>query len=330
MAGSSAHYRNLHIEVLVPANVAQIPSYKHVQVRKVGFFCGHLWEQLELPFYCQGKLLFSPSAAAPLLHCWNAVTIHDAAIFSAPEGYSRYYRIWYRMLGRVLGRTAIQVFTVSEFSKREIMKWTGASSESIAVTYLGSEHIRSTYADDSIIEKHGLKSGKYILAVGMENPNKNIQEILRAVDLLKRPDIPLVITGGRNRQVFGPGIHLPLSVKHVGHVSDAELRALYENAACFAFPSLYEGFGLPPLEAIACGCPILVSTKASLPEIFTGMALFADAADPLDIANKLQCVLDGWTPGRERLMEFASKYSWRKCAEQTWEALLRCAEKLNE
>jgi glycosyltransferase involved in cell wall biosynthesis len=330
MAGMPDHSRNLQIEVLVPADVTQIPGYKHLQVRKAGFLSGHLWEQLELPFYCRGKLLFTPGAAAPLLHRWNALTIHDAAIFSAPEAYSRYYRMWYRMLGRVLGRTAMQIFTVSEFSRHEIMKWMGASSENIAVTYLGSEHIRSVQADISIIEKHGLKSGKFILAVGTGNPNKNIHGVLRAVELLKRPDIPLVITGGGNRKVFGTEASMPPAAIQVGYVSDVQLRALYENSACFVFPSFYEGFGLPPLEAITCGCPIVVSSKASLPEIFSGLALFADAEDPSDIAGKIQCILDGWTPGREYLMECASKYSWRKCAEQTWAALLRCAEKLNQ
>jgi glycosyltransferase involved in cell wall biosynthesis len=325
-SASIAHSKNPQIEVLVPANVARIPLYKRLHVRKIGFLSGHLWEQLELPFYCRGKLLFTPGAAAPLLHRWNAVTMHDTAVFSAPAGYSLCYRMWYRMLGRLLGRTAIQVFTVSEFSKHEIVKWTGASSNKIMVTHLGSEHIRRVQEDVSIITKHGLKSGKFILAVGVENSNKNVYGILRAIDLLKQPDIPLVIAGGRNQDVFGTAVPISQSVKQVGYVSDAELRALYEHAACLAFPSFYEGFGLPPLEAIACGCPIVVSTKGSLPEIFSGSALFTDAGNPSDIAEKLQCALDGRAPGRKYLMECASAYSWSKCAEQTWNALLRCIE----
>jgi len=106
----------------------------------------------------------------------------------------------------------------------------------------------------------------------------------------------------------------------LGHVTDEELKALYENAACFVFASLYEGFGLPPLEAMASGCPVVVSRIASLPELFNGATFFCDPYDPRDIALSIQRALDA-PPPVQQLKEFARRFSWEKCARETLETI---------
>jgi glycosyltransferase involved in cell wall biosynthesis len=107
----------------------------------------------------------------------------------------------------------------------------------------------------------------------------------------------------------------------LGYVTDPELKALYENASCFVFPSLYEGFGLPPLEAMSSGCPVVVSRAGSLPELFDGVAFFCDPYDPEDIATAIQRAVESPRSAAGDLKAFARKFSWATCAGQTLEAI---------
>jgi hypothetical protein len=109
------------VEVLVPPNLRTYPTYKSLALRKVGRLTGQLWEQLELPFHCRGKLLFTPCGGAPLLHHAHVVTIPDAAVFATPHAYSRRYGAWYRWLHTRMARNALRVITVSEFSRSELV-----------------------------------------------------------------------------------------------------------------------------------------------------------------------------------------------------------------
>jgi glycosyltransferase involved in cell wall biosynthesis len=118
-------------------------------------------------------------------------------------------------------------------------------------------------------------------------------------------------------------------VKSLGFVNDNELRTLYENAACFVFPSFYEGFGLPPLEAIAVGCPVVIARAASLPEVFGDVAAYCDPYSPLDIARRISYVLQGERPSRESLWARAARFTWEDCALKTWSILLEALSRFN-
>ena len=123
------------------------------------------------------------------------------------------------------------------------------------------------------------------------------------------------------REFFDTAANLPDFVRHLGYVSDGDLKALYEAAACFVYPSFYEGFGLPPLEAMACGCPVIVSRAASLPEVCGDAALYCDPTDPRDIAKQMSdLVFDDILRARlrERGLQRAQQFSWEKCARETW------------
>ncbi len=158
-----------------------------------------------------------------------------------------------------------------------------------------------------------------MLAVGSRTPNKNFTGVARAAALLGELGYKVVAAGGSNSRVFN-GVELDNeSLVLAGYVTDGELRALYEGAACFVFPSLYEGFGLPPLEAMLCGCPVIVSDRASLPEVCGQAALYCNPDDPMDIAAKLRRVLTSYSlqqelreAGRARAREF----SWGRAAAQ--------------
>lgn len=317
---SSDENKDLAIEVLVPRQSHPVPNYRNLVVRSIGRLSGVGWEQLELPRYCRTELLFTPCGGAPVFHPRNAVTIHDAAVSAVPEGYSAPYRLWYRGVCRKVAPSAKHVFTDSQFSKSEVVKWYGAKPEKVSVVYLGSDHFSRLKSDASIHEQYGIE-GKYVLAVSSHNPNKNFQRVAQAVTHLRNEGIGLVIAGAPDSRIYRNGGEFPGEVKAVGYVSDAQLKSLYERAACFVFPSLYEGFGLPPLEAMASGCPVVVSRTASLPEIFEGFAVFCDPLRAEDIAAATQKAIQSPPATADQLRSFAAQFRWEKCARETLEIL---------
>jgi glycosyltransferase involved in cell wall biosynthesis len=152
----------------------------------------------------------------------------------------------------------------------------------------GTDHISRLSSDDSILKKHELGVRPYVLAVSSLSPHKNFSAVVKAIELLGDSPFDVVIAGGQNPKVFsgGEGL-LPSSVKYVGYVSDEELKSLYVHAFGFIFPSIYEGYGLPPTEAMACGCPVLAANAASIPEVCGDAALYFDPHNPADLAAAL-------------------------------------------
>lgn len=307
--------------LLCPPGRRQELGLKNIPIKQVGRFSGHLWEQFELPFYSRGGLLINLCNAAPLIRRNQMVTVHDAAVFANPENFSFLFRTWYRVLLKGLSRVAKRIITVSLFSESELLRWCGTPESKLRVTHEGKEHALAVPADDAILRKHDLERKPFVLAVSSASPNKNFRAVIRSLELLGGVDFDVVIAGGANPKVFGASAgSLPASVKQVGYVSDGELRALYEHAACFVYPSFYEGFGLPPLEAMACGCPVIVSDAASMPEICGDAALYCDPLDPVDIAGKIRKLIDD-TELRKRLrqrgLRRAASFSWSECARET-------------
>ena len=318
---SEENSRKISFEVLIPRGADSVPRYTNLEVRAVGRMDGIKWEQIELPQHCRGELLFTLSGGSPVLHSRNVVTIHDAAVVAAPAGYSLAYRVWHGSLCRWMARRAEHIFTVSNFSKSEIVKWYGASPDKISVTYPGS-HFSTVDADQSALKRFGI-SGRYVLAVGSYNPNKNVHRVMEAVCGPNANGIQLVIVGGHDSKVYGKSIPLPDQVRSLGYVSDPELKALYESAACFVFASLYEGFGSPPLEAMSSGCPVVLSRVASLPELYEGAAFFCDPYRSEDIAAAIQRAIASPPGAANELKAFSRKFSWEQCARETLEVLKR-------
>jgi glycosyltransferase involved in cell wall biosynthesis len=316
------------VEVLAPKNALTLPSYKSLIVRNIGMLTGQLWEQIELPLRCRGKLLFTPCGGAPLLHDCHVVTIPDAAVFATPEAYSRPYRTWYRWLNTRMGRAARKVITVSEFSKSELVRWCGIEPSKILVTHEGSDHLARLKPDRSIQNMHGLRNYTYVLAVSSRNPNKNFQGIIRAINFPGSISFPIVIAGSINTKVFSGSEAIPGSVFQVGNVSDPQLRALYEDAGCFVFPSFYEGFGLPPLEAMACGCPVICADISVLRETCGDAAVFCNPADPTSIGQRITAMMNN-VDLRQTLIERgrlnAQGFHWAETARKTWEILQEVA-----
>jgi len=282
--------------LLSPNKVRYELNLKHIPLHKVGFLSGHAWEQIELPLYSYSGLLISLCNAAPLLKFNQIVTIHDALVFGLPQAFSIAFRTWYKLLSKVLGITARKIITDSFFSKGELIKYCGIAESKLRVLYFGKDHILSVKPGDNFLEKHRLLDKPFLLVVSsINNPNKNFNSIVKAMELLGNMKFDVVITGGTklHPNVFSQlGIPLSLSnLKNVGYVNDSELRTLYEHAACFAYPSFYEGFGLPPLEAMTCGCPVVVSNTSSLPEVCGEAAYYVNPYSVESIAEGIHKVL---------------------------------------
>jgi glycosyltransferase involved in cell wall biosynthesis len=313
------------IQTLMPAN-SEVKETHGLDLEPVGVgaLSGHAWEQLELPRHSGSSMLLNLCNTGPVARRRQLVVLHDAGTIANPATYSLPFRSWYRwMFGGLMRRAGI-VATVSKFSAGELMKRVGGRAEGIELIHGAGDHILRARADTRVIDRLGLAHQPYVLAVGNRTPNKNFTGVARAAALLGDLGYKVVAAGGSNARVFN-GVELDnQALVLAGYVTDGELRALYEGAACFVFPSLYEGFGLPPLEAMLCGCPVIVSDRASLPEVCGQAALYCNPDDPIDIADKLRRVLTSYSlqqelreAGRERAREF----SWGRAATQLEELL---------
>jgi len=279
------------IRVIVPKTYREISRYKHIEIVP-SVFGGRFWEQVELPLRSAGGVLFSPYAAAPVFKSRHIVTIHDAGVSATPEQYSLLFRAYYTTVYWLLGRFCTTLFTVSRFSKQELHEHFSIPLDKMTVISPGCDHLLKTRPSPDILKRFDLEPQNYILGVSSKSPIKNFDGLARAWKLLGRPGLKLAIAGKANRIFVQEAAQQDSEVAWLGYVSDGELRALYEGACAFVYPSFYEGFGIPPLEAMACKCPVVVARSSSLPESCGGAALYCDPLSPADIAQKIAFLLD--------------------------------------
>jgi glycosyltransferase involved in cell wall biosynthesis len=264
------------------------------------------------------------------------VTIHDASTLDHPEWFSGAFAKWYRFLLPRLARRARKIITVSEFSRGELARLCDVPLEKIAAIHNG---ISSRFAPASteqktvLRKKHGLEK-PFVLYLGSLEPRKNVAALLAAWKNIAPREHELVLAGAASRIFRERGFaDLPPGTRLLGRVDDEELPVLLSAAEWFAFPALYEGFGFPPLEAMACGTPVLCSNATSLPEVCgagfdgkTGAALYFDPLNVDDLTAQLGHALQLDGEARERLIAQgraqAGRFTWDRCAEQT-RAVLR-------
>ncbi len=292
-----------------------------------------LKEQLELPWLLRNErvdLFHASLFVAPLLGgCRYLLTLHDVNYLVLPHLYGRHRQTYFQTAVRLFARRAEAVLTVSEFSKREIVRLLGVAPERIEVVPNGVDPRFHPVAPEEVAalrERLRLPS-EYLLYVGSFVPHKNVPALLRAYRLV--PDAPPLVLCGRNPETIAPTIErlgLQGRVHTVPGVGDDALPALYTGATAFVFPSRYEGFGLPPMEAMACGTPTVVSDAGSLPEVTNGAALTFPVDDEQALAARLREVL-GSAGRRAELARAgrarAAEFSWDACAERLAGSYLR-------
>jgi len=309
--------RGTPIRLLAPQGAPDLLG--DVPVEHVGTRGGQAWEQLDLPAASNPAPLLSLGNTAPLRGGGKRyLVIHDAGVFDTPESYSFAFRSWYRALHLLLPRLGTRIITVSEFSRSRLAARLHLDPARIDVMPEGGEHVLRIAADTDVLAKHGLAPRGYALAVGTRAAHKNLGALGDAAAMLASRGMVLAVAGSVQRNVFsGAADAAGRGVKLLGRVTDAELRALYENALCLVFPSRYEGFGIPPLEAMWCGCPVLAARSGAVPEVCGDAALWFDAEGPATPAAALTRLLD--EPGladhlREAGRARAQLYSWDAAA----------------
>lgn len=272
--------RPMRIRHYIPARAALMaPVPGGGEVVRGGRLTGHAWEQIELPRLRREALLFSPCNTGPIAARGHVVTVHDAQVYTMPASYSAPFRTWYRILLPALLRRAVVATTVSDHSRRQLETVGAAPAGKLAVVPNGCDHILSIAPDAGILARHDLVARGYFLVIGSMSAHKNVGI---AIEGIRRAaaGMPLVVAGGGDPAVFAQrGIIADRQVRVIGRVSDGELRALYDQATGLLFPSLDEGFGLPPVEAMACGCPVIASRAGAMPEVCADAALYAAPHD---------------------------------------------------
>jgi glycosyltransferase involved in cell wall biosynthesis len=273
---------------------------------------GHAWEQLVLPARAaRMRALLCPANLAPLASGRAVVVIHDAAPLRHPGWYSRTYAAAQRLLLPAIARRARLVVTVSAFARAELAELLGVEAQVVP----GGVDERFTPAADPEGARRALGLARpYVLSVGSLTARKNLAALVPAARALAGDGVDVVVAGG-DRPQFAPEAGLS-GIRLLGHVDDALLPGLYAGAEAFALPSLYEGFGLPVLEAMASGTPVVVATTGALPETSGGAAVFAEPD-----GDAFHAAITGLLahPGeRERLraagLDHARRFTWERTA----------------
>ncbi|BDG71801.1 glycosyltransferase family 4 protein [Roseomonas fluvialis] len=300
---------------------ARDAGLRALRAEPAGTRSGQAWEQLDLPRALRGDVLMNLGNTAPILAgARQAVVIHDAGAFDTPESYSFAFRSWYRLLQRLLARRGARILTVSHFSRGRIAAALRIDPASIAVLPEGGEHILRIPADGAVLGRHRLEPARYALVVGNPAAHKNLAALTAAADVLGQHGLTLAVAGAADPAVFRAGGGVAAGAARVlGRVSDSELRALYENALCLVFPSRYEGFGLPPLEAMTCGCAVVAAHAGAVPEVCGEAALYFDPAQPATLAEALDRLIteDGLRDGlRDAGRARATRFTWEGAARE--------------
>ena len=271
--------RQMRWEILLPADCDKAVSYDRIEVRKSRRARGHAWEQLVLPALAKGGLV-NFANLAPLAHRRQVVCLHDANVFLEPASYSTYFRLAYRALLPLLARRACAVTTVSRFSADMLRRFGVTGARESRVIANGHEHALRWTPATSRFSAPGYFKRPFVFALGSRAKHKQLDLLLALAPALDAMGIDLIVSGGTSSIFATTALTGTVNVFPVGFVTDDDLAALFSQALCFAFPSRTEGFGLPLLEAMVHGAPIIASQCASMPEVCGDAALYAPPNDP--------------------------------------------------
>ena len=284
-----------------------------------GFGRSHFWEQCILPFYFVGKkdaLVLSFTGLGSVLIRNKIMTVHDLSFLENPSWFSKAYYWWYKLMTPLAVRTSKHIITVSQFSKQEIQRfYPFLKEEDISVVYCAVDEDRFyTQAEKTV------PAERFALAVSSLDPRKNFDRLIEAFKHITNCQLYIV---GKQGWVFSrqDGTEDEVqNVRFLGRVDDEELLHLYNTATCFIFPSIYEGFGMPPVEAMACGCPVLASDIPVLREVCGDAAMYFNPYGVDHISEVIRQYLEHSDVYRNRMQgegyRTVKRFSWEKSAKE--------------
>ena len=302
--------------IAIPSDVKDIPDYKNIDIIRIGRLHGTLWEQISFSLFAWKRNLLTLNLcnSAPLLNP-GIVAIHDVKIKAYPKFFSKKFRIWYNIIFKNETKRAKAIITVSEFSRSEIEKYYQVEKKNIFVIPDAWQHYERIGYDENALVKYGLEKGKYYFAMSSLEPNKNFKWIAEAAK--KNTDQIFAIAGSINDKIFSKGSVFvwPEKMKLLGYVSDEEGKTLMRDSKAFLFPSFYEGFGIPPLEALSAGCEsIIVSDIPVMHEIFEDIATFIEPLGTYSL-SKIKEIK------KEERARILSKYAWSNSSAQLYKLI---------
>ncbi|WP_296262383.1 MULTISPECIES: glycosyltransferase family 4 protein [unclassified Pseudomonas] len=303
---------------VAPHDIKMHDTARALNVQCIGSRTGHLWEQLDLPLYLrrQGNpLLISLCSTAPLFYGNQIATHHDVTYVRHPESYTRAFRLLYRTMTPIMLSRIKALLTVSNFSKGEISQFYDYPEKKIFVV---PNAVSGAFQPGPPLTNQA----HYLLAVSSPSAHKNFSRMIQAFLMLRgHDDLQLHIVGGASDVFADDNLQRLASrdprIRFLGRLSDEQLIEQYQGATAFIFPSLYEGFGIPPLEAQACGCPVLAANAASIPEVLQASALYFDPIDVTHMTAAMERILTD-LPLRQSLrrrgLNNVARFSWDESA----------------
>ncbi|WP_120279161.1 glycosyltransferase family 1 protein [Rhizobium sp. AG855] len=311
------------VTVVAPTSAQRKPSFSMIGVIKRGFASGlpreYPWEQINLPWIARNALLVNLCNMGPVFHFDSLTMIHDAQVYLTPASYSLGFKLWYRLIQPLLGRTSRGILTVSEYSKEQLVRYGVAPAEKITVIHNGCDHVLANAPAHGFVAASGLDEGRYVLALSSTQSHKNIRVLFQAFADQRLAHLTLVLFGAASKSTFESlGFEVPPNVRFVGRIDDAELAALMIHALAFACPSTTEGFGLPPLEAMILGCPAIIAPCGALPEVCGDAALQADPHTPDEWVEKIMSLA-----ADPKLRAHMRESGQRQAALFTWDTAAR-------
>ncbi|PNU04772.1 glycosyltransferase family 4 protein [Novosphingobium guangzhouense] len=275
--------------LLAPKDADWIPPLHSIERRDYAR-TGQVWEQVVLPWAARNGILVNLANLAPVMHPNKITMIHDAQFLFTDCGYPLRQRIGYRWLTPLLGRSSRVTLTVSEFSRRMLDQYAIARADRTWVIANGADHILDTQGSADLRQSLGLAEGRYAVMFGSRKAYKNNATPFAAFASGAMEHTRLVVIGPDRASLLAAGLSPPPGTVFAGRPGDAQLKGLLAGALAILFPSRTEGFGLPPLEAMLCGCPVIASPAGAIPEVCGDAVLYAGTDDPAQ-----------WTSALERL-----------------------------
>jgi glycosyltransferase involved in cell wall biosynthesis len=286
------------------------------------------WEHWRLPKLAAGGLLVNLANLSPIAHRPKVTMLHDAQFLRADSSYPWRQRLGYRLLTPLMARSSTQVLTVSAFSGRELGRGGVIDARSAQVLHNGADHIHEVGADHTVLDRLGIAARGYALLFGSPKAYKNNAVVFEAFADGALSPLRLVIVGPGRAVLEAAGLSPPADAVFAGPCADAALRALYENAEALLFPSRTEGFGLPPVEAMLCGCPVIAAPCGAVPEICGDAVAYAGPDDAAAWRAALGSLAAGpradlVAAGQAR----AARYTWAKAGQTLFDLLCDLARK---